>query len=81
MRVCRNALRPSLRPGGAIGRKRIRAATIQLGVAARLFPVKGVALALHAVRPLRARGLDVELRSPAQDRSSSALAALARSSA
>jgi glycosyltransferase involved in cell wall biosynthesis len=51
VRVCRNALRPSLLPA-AVVRKRYPAGPITLGVAARLFPVKGVALALHALREL-----------------------------
>jgi glycosyltransferase involved in cell wall biosynthesis len=60
IRVCRNALRPSLVPRAPV-RKRFPSARIKLGVAARLYPVKGVALALHAVASLRARGFDVEL--------------------
>jgi glycosyltransferase involved in cell wall biosynthesis len=61
IRVCSNALRPSLRPSAPV-RKRYPETTIKLGVAARLFPVKGVAIALHAVRALSAGGVDVELR-------------------
>jgi len=61
LRVCRNALRPSLVPR-ATSAKRFPAARIRLGVAARLYPVKGVALALHAVKLLASQGLDVELR-------------------
>jgi glycosyltransferase involved in cell wall biosynthesis len=57
--VCRNALRPSLVPSHAL-RKRYPHGAIKLGVAARLYPVKGVALVLHAVAALR-RSLDVEL--------------------
>jgi glycosyltransferase involved in cell wall biosynthesis len=60
VRVCRNALRPSLAPAAPL-RKPYPAATIKLGVAARLYPVKGVALALHMMRALRAVTLDVEL--------------------
>jgi glycosyltransferase involved in cell wall biosynthesis len=59
LHVCRNALRPSLVPAAARG-KRHPERTITLGVAARLYPVKGVALVLHAVAELR-RTLDVEL--------------------
>jgi glycosyltransferase involved in cell wall biosynthesis len=60
IRVCRNALRPSLLPQAPV-RKRFPSGRIKLGVAARLYPVKGVALVLHAVAALTARGLDVEL--------------------
>ncbi len=60
VRICRNALRPSLVPTAPV-RKAYPAATIKLGVAARLYPVKGVAIALHALRVLRAGGLDAEL--------------------
>jgi glycosyltransferase involved in cell wall biosynthesis len=60
VRVCRNALRPSLLPQ-AIVRKRYPAGEIKLGVAARLYPVKGVALALHALRALAAQGVDASL--------------------
>jgi glycosyltransferase involved in cell wall biosynthesis len=61
LRVCRNALRPSLVPGSPV-RKRYPAGRIRIGVAARLYPVKGVALVLHAVRLLGRQGIDVELR-------------------
>jgi glycosyltransferase involved in cell wall biosynthesis len=61
LRVCRNALRPSLVPQAPVS-KRFPTATIRLGVAARLYPVKGVALALHAVKLLADQRLDVELR-------------------
>ena len=61
LRVCRNALRPSLVPRTPVS-KQFPAGTIRLGVAARLYPVKGVALALHAVELLADQGLDVELR-------------------
>jgi glycosyltransferase involved in cell wall biosynthesis len=60
VRVCRNALRPSLMPSAAVRKSFPRARPIRLGVAARLFPVKGVALVLHAVAALRA-SLDVVL--------------------
>ena len=61
LRVCRNALRPSLVPGSPV-RKRYPSGRIRIGVAARLYPVKGVALVLHAVRLLGRQGIDVELR-------------------
>lgn len=60
VRVCRNALRPSLLPAQATGKRYPRGA-IQLGVAARLYPVKGLAIVLHAVAALR-RTREVELQ-------------------
>lgn len=59
VRVCRNALRPSMIPA-APGAKRFPRGPIKLGAAARLYPVKGLAIVLHAVALLR-RSLDVEL--------------------
>ena len=59
--VCRNALRPSLVPSSPV-RKSYPSRRVRVGVAARLHPVKGVALVLHAVQLLVAQGLDVELR-------------------
>jgi glycosyltransferase involved in cell wall biosynthesis len=59
--VCRNALRPSLKPAAAVC-KSYPSGHVTLGVAARLRPVKGIALVLHAVKSLAAGGLDVELR-------------------
>jgi glycosyltransferase involved in cell wall biosynthesis len=61
LRVCRNALRPSLVPAAPVA-KRYPSGPIVLGVAARLYPVKGVALALHAVAELRAGGMDAKLQ-------------------
>jgi glycosyltransferase involved in cell wall biosynthesis len=61
LRVCRNALRPSLVPSAPV-RKRYPSGRVRIGVAARLYPVKGVALVLHAVRLLAGEGIDVELR-------------------
>lgn len=59
VRVCRNALRPSMVPA-APQAKRFPSGTIKLGAAARLYPVKGLAIVLHAVA-LLCRSLDVEL--------------------
>ncbi len=59
VRVCRNALRPSVTPAAAVA-KRFPQGPIKLGAAARLYPVKGLAIVLHAVALLR-RSLDVEL--------------------
>jgi glycosyltransferase involved in cell wall biosynthesis len=61
LHVCRNALRPSIVPLAPVAKLR-GAGPIVLGVAARLFPVKGVAIALQAVAELRVRGVDVELK-------------------
>jgi glycosyltransferase involved in cell wall biosynthesis len=61
VRVCRNALRPSLAPAAPIERTFPAQSRLKIGVAARLFPVKGVALALHTTKHLAAEGLDVEL--------------------
>jgi glycosyltransferase involved in cell wall biosynthesis len=59
VRVCRNALRPSLLPATPL-RKRFPQGRIRLGAAARLYPVKGLAIVLHAVA-LLGRSRDVEL--------------------
>jgi glycosyltransferase involved in cell wall biosynthesis len=75
LRVCVNALRPSLVPAAA-RRKRFPTGKITLGVAARLYPVKGVALALHALALLR-RSLDVELAVAGEGPERPRLAALA----
>jgi glycosyltransferase involved in cell wall biosynthesis len=63
LRVCRNALRPSLVPAAPMAKKFPRG-RIKLGAVARLYPVKGLAIVLHAVAQLRALrpSLDVELR-------------------
>lgn len=60
VRVCRNALRPTLTPAAPKRKLFPHARPIKLGAAARLYPVKGLALVLHAVARLRA-ALDVEL--------------------
>ncbi len=78
LRVCRNALRPSLVPERAHGKPYPRGAEIRLGVAARLFPVKGIALVLHAVRLLRERSIDVTLQIAGAGVDRPALEALAR---
>ena len=61
IRICLNALRPSLTPSTPRQKRYPHDRAIRLGVAARLMPVKGVALALHAAAALRAESLDVEL--------------------
>ena len=59
--VCLNAVRPSLMPE-APGRKNYpEGRPIRLGVAARLYPVKGLPLVLHAIKILNARSADFEL--------------------
>jgi glycosyltransferase involved in cell wall biosynthesis len=59
VRVCRNALRPSMAPAAPVA-KQFPRGRIKLGAVARLYPVKGLALVLHAVALLR-RSLDAEL--------------------
>jgi glycosyltransferase involved in cell wall biosynthesis len=62
VRVCRNALRPSLVPAASM-RKMFPRGRIKLGAVARLYPVKGLAIVVHAVALLRGfrPSLDVEL--------------------
>ncbi len=62
VRVCRNALRPGVAPAAPMA-KRFPHGRIKLGAAARLYPVKGLAIVLHAVASLRAQrpSLDAEL--------------------
>lgn len=57
--VVPNALRPSLLPQAIETRCLPLDAPVQLGVVARLQPIKGVALALHTIAELRQRGRDV----------------------
>jgi glycosyltransferase involved in cell wall biosynthesis len=78
IRVCRNALRPSLAPAVPIERPFPDRSPLKIGVAARLFPVKGVALALHTAKHLAAEGLDVELHVAGDGPEREHLAALAR---
>ena len=61
VRVCRNALRPSLMPAEPLPKTYPEDGPWRLGVAARLYPVKGVAVALLALERLRRRGADAEL--------------------
>jgi glycosyltransferase involved in cell wall biosynthesis len=58
--VRHNAVRPDIPVGGG-GRGVLRVGPVRLAVAARLVPHKGVPLALHALKILRAGGLDCEL--------------------
>ncbi|HEX5046993.1 MAG TPA: glycosyltransferase [Gammaproteobacteria bacterium] len=77
MRVCRNALRPSLLPGARVA-KAYPAGAVTLGVAARLFPVKGVALTLQALPLIVARGLDARLEIAGEGPERGRLESLAR---
>jgi glycosyltransferase involved in cell wall biosynthesis len=78
LRVCRNALRPSLLPPTPALARRLRE-PLQLGVAARLYPVKGVALVLQAVERLRRRGVAVQLKVAGEGPERERLTALAES--
>jgi glycosyltransferase involved in cell wall biosynthesis len=75
--VCRNALRPSLLPSAPMRKAYPLDGPWRLGVAARLFPVKGVALAVHALAALRRRGVDAELHVAGAGPERDALQALA----
>jgi glycosyltransferase involved in cell wall biosynthesis len=59
--VCRNALRPSVRPHKPSARSLPTDRGYILGIAARLIPLKGVESAIRAVAVARQRGLEVEL--------------------
>jgi glycosyltransferase involved in cell wall biosynthesis len=63
VRVCRNALRPTLTPAAPMRKQFPLGRPIKLGAAARLYPVKGLAIVLHAVALLRGLrpSLDAEL--------------------
>ena len=76
--VCRNALRPSLKPSAPVS-KRFPTGPVKLGVAARLRPVKGIALVLHTVKVLATEGRDVELEIAGTGPELERLQALARS--
>lgn len=54
VRVCRNALRPGVAPAAPMAKRFPEGRPIKLGAAARLYPVKGLAIVLHAVALLRA---------------------------
>jgi glycosyltransferase involved in cell wall biosynthesis len=78
--VCLNALRPGLRNvsgGNAAVKSLPRHRKFRLGFAGRLLDIKGVPLALHALRILRNRGLDVELHIAGGGARESSLKALA----
>ena len=59
--VCLNALRPSLMPEEPQQKPYPSDRPVRLGVAARMVPVKGVPLVLHAMKILAARPADFEL--------------------
>lgn len=56
-----NGLRPDCRPDAAQPRRLTRGCPVRLGTAARLKPVKGLSLAVHALKHLRDGGCDAEL--------------------
>lgn len=61
IKVCLNAIRPESMPAHAIPKRFPSGRAIRLGVAARLIAIKGIPLALHALRELKHRNLDCEL--------------------
>jgi glycosyltransferase involved in cell wall biosynthesis len=79
VRVCLNALRPSLRPQSVMRKRMPEGRPTKLGVAARLYPVKGVALVLHAFEALVAEGMDAELHLAGAGPELASLQGLARS--
>lgn len=60
-RICPNGLRPSLAPPAPLRKDYPQGRPIRFGTVARLNPVKGVALAVHAVKRLCDGGMDAEL--------------------
>ena len=58
--VC-NGLRPDCRADGIQPKQLSREGTIRLGMAARMVPIKGICLAVQALRTLLDRGYNVEL--------------------
>lgn len=62
-RVVLNAVRPSLLPGAPVSVRQLASGQpVTLGMVARLLPIKGVAIAVHALAQLRGAGVDVHLR-------------------
>src|SRR5699024_4087510 len=61
VRVCFNALRPSLRPADVEVRQLVPERPVRIGVVARLEPIKGVALARQALAALRAERIEARL--------------------
>ncbi len=76
IKVVPNALRPSLIPHEPAPRTLPSDRPIRLGLVARLRPIKGVALALHALAELRRRGYHVILEIAGDGPERTALAAL-----
>ena len=62
IKVVLNCLRPDMLPDRPLVKSIPKDRPILLGIAARLVPLKGVGVALHALRQLRFEGHDVELR-------------------
>ena len=61
VRVCLNALRPSLVPSVTQAKIFPSSRPIRLGIAARLLPVKGIAVALNAMKNLIEQSFDAQL--------------------
>lgn len=59
--VCLNGVSAASITGGATPRRRPPGSTLRLGLAARLTPVKGISLAIHALAELRRQGRDCRL--------------------
>lgn len=76
--VCLNALRPALAPRSAAAKAYPGGRSLRLGAAARLFPVKGLPVVLHALSALRARSIDAELYVAGEGPERAALEDLAR---
>ncbi len=78
VKVVANALRPSVAPQAPVVRTAPPRSSIRLGVAARLVPVKGVAVALHVTKLLAAGGIPVELHIAGEGPERAPLQALAK---
>ena len=76
--VCRNALRPGMMPLNVPPRELPCARAPVIGVAARLTPVKGTAVVLHALALLHKQGLKARLEVAGQGPEGSRLTDLAR---
>lgn len=59
--ICRNGVRPGIFDRISTPREAPEGGVFRLGLAARLVPYKGVALAIHAVKDLVGRGLECRL--------------------
>lgn len=61
IRICPNAVQMNAGTSGAPARRLASGRPIVLGVAGRLEPIKGFAMAIHALARLAARGIDARL--------------------